>query len=402
LGLIAYVGKDGNIYTTDRDGKLRNAITQDADLTQSAGQGGRIYQFPTWAPDGQRLAFIRFTSSQSGPEASVWSVLSDGKKQVQAFNSQDTLPFYMFWAPNSQSITFLGSDPAGQQAQYLVPAAGGESKFLSTGQPYFWDWSPDNNTLVVHIGGASSDNPDARITFIHLDGAISQKELDLKPGFFQAPAWSPAGDALALATQNESGQEELVITGPDGKTPQVLASLNGPTSLAWSPKGGHLAFSTQVQADSGLTTNLVVLDSPQAGPGKQVAPKDVVAFFWSPDGKKIAFFVQDSGPAGGPSGMHVRLIDQAVPGTGLAFQVYDLASGNTSKAVPVTPTDSFQQVLTFNSQYQRSSTIWSPDSLNLVLAGVDSAGANSIFVVSADGSQNHKIADGDLAFWSWK
>ena len=60
LGLIAYVGKDGNVYTTDRDGKRRTAITQDASLSSSAGQVGRIYQYPTWAPDGQHLAFVRF------------------------------------------------------------------------------------------------------------------------------------------------------------------------------------------------------------------------------------------------------------------------------------------------------------------------------------------------------
>src|SRR6266545_978847 len=68
LGLIAYVGSDGNIYTTDGNGKQSSAITQDANLNPAAGQVGRVYQYPTWAPDGQRLAFVRFSLSQSGPE----------------------------------------------------------------------------------------------------------------------------------------------------------------------------------------------------------------------------------------------------------------------------------------------------------------------------------------------
>ena len=170
LGLIAYVGNDGNIYTTDRDGKQPSAITQDANLNPAAGQVGRIYQYPTWAPDGQHLAFARFSLSQSGPEVSLFSALSDGKKPVNTFTSQSFQPFYLSWSPNSQTIAFLGSDASGM-AQYLVAASGGESKFISSGQPYYWDWSPDSHTLIVHIGGASSANPDARLAFIGLDGS---------------------------------------------------------------------------------------------------------------------------------------------------------------------------------------------------------------------------------------
>ena len=174
LGLIAYVGKDGNIYTTDRDGKRRTAITQDASLSSSAGQVGRIYQYPTWAPDGQHLAFVRFSLSQSGKEASLFSASADGKKSVNTFTSQDFQPFYLSWSPNSQIIASLGNNASGSMSQYLVAASGGEGKLISSGQPYYWDWSPDNHTLIVHIGGASSDNPDARLAFIGLDGSNSK------------------------------------------------------------------------------------------------------------------------------------------------------------------------------------------------------------------------------------
>ena len=42
LGLIAYVGNDGNIYTTDRDGKNPSAITQDADENFRPGERVRL------------------------------------------------------------------------------------------------------------------------------------------------------------------------------------------------------------------------------------------------------------------------------------------------------------------------------------------------------------------------
>ena len=153
------------------------------------------------------------------------SALSDGTKPVNNFTSQDFQPFYLYWSPNSQTIAFLGSDATtGILGQYLVAASGGESKLISGGQPYYWDWSPDNKTMIVHTGGASSINPNARLTFMGVDGSIPKRDLDVKPGFFDAPAWSPAGDGVALDAQNDAGEDELILAGEDGKVKQVLAS----------------------------------------------------------------------------------------------------------------------------------------------------------------------------------
>jgi Tol biopolymer transport system component len=95
-------------------------------------------------------------------------------------------------------------------------------------------------------------------------------------------------------------------------------------------------------------------------------------------------------------------VSQTKPNANLVVRVYDRVSGNTKEVATFAPTVSFQQVLPYYSQYQRSATIWSPDSRNLVLSGVDSSGNNAIYTVGADGSQFQKIADGDIAFWSWK
>ena len=278
MGLIAYVGNDGNIYTIDLDGKQPIAITQDANLNPAAGQVGRIYQYPSWAPDGQHLAFARFSLSKSGPEVSLFSTLSNGKNPVNTFTSQSFQPFYLSWSPDSQTIAFLGSDASGM-AQYLVAASGGESKFISSGQPYYWDWSPDNHTLIVHIGGDSSANPNARLAFIGLDGSTPNKELDLKPASFEAPAWSPAGDVLALATQSDAGDDELILAGQDGKIKQVLTKLSGPVDFAWSPKGDYLAYAVFDPTGSVPTIHLVVQDSTQPDLHNEVAQGDLAAFF---------------------------------------------------------------------------------------------------------------------------
>jgi Tol biopolymer transport system component len=400
LGLIAYVGKDGNIYTTDRNGKQLHAITKDASPNPSGGQVERVYQYLTWAPDGQHLAFIRVNLDQSGQEVSVLSALSDGRKPVNNFTSQDFQPFYLFWSPDSQTIAFLGSDATtGALGQYVVGGSGGESKFISSGQPYYWDWSPDNRTMIVHIGGASSLNPDAQLAFIGVDGSSPNRNLSVKPGFFDAPDWSPAGDGVVLSAQNDSGNDELILAGQDGKVKKVLASLSGPVTFAWSPKGIHLAYAVYDTTGSAPTIHLVVLDSTHPDLYDQIAQGDVVAYFWSPDGRKIAYFVPESG---GPTASSVQMVAQTNASAGLAVWVYDRVDKASKKIATFAPTDSFQQIFSYYSQYQRSDTIWSPDSQALVLSGVDLDGKNVIYTVDVDGSHFQKIADGELAFWSWK
>ena len=261
------------------------------------------------------------------------------------------------------------------------------------------DWSPDNKTLIVHIGGESSTNPDASLAFIGLDDSNSEQALNLKPASFEAPAWSPAGDVLALATQNDAGDDELILAGQDGKVKQVLAKLSGPVDFAWSPKGVYLAYAVFDSTGSVPTIHLAVLDSTHPDVKNQIAQGALVAFFWSPDGQKIAYFILGSG---GPSARSFQTVAQSKQSASLVVRVFDRISGNTKEVATFSPTDSFQQILPFYSQYQRSGTIWSPDSRNLVLSGIDSAGENAIYTVGADGSQFQKIADGDIAFWSWK
>jgi hypothetical protein len=170
-------------------------------------------------------------------------------------------------------------------------------------------------------------------------------------------------------------------------------------TFAWSPKGTYLAYAVFDPAGSASAFHLVVLDSTHPDLHNEVAQGVVVAFFWSPDGQKIAYFILGSG---GPSAAAARMVAQTRAPVILDVWVYNRISGTSKKAASFTPTDSFLQIIPFYSQYQRSDTIWSPDSRELVLSGVDAGGGNAIYTVSADGSHFQKIADGDLAFWSWK
>src|SRR5262245_58706693 len=53
-GQIAYLGTDGNIYTTDQGGSNKKQITTDAFADDN---NYRFYGTPIWSPDSHSLAF---------------------------------------------------------------------------------------------------------------------------------------------------------------------------------------------------------------------------------------------------------------------------------------------------------------------------------------------------------
>jgi Tol biopolymer transport system component len=413
LGLIVYSGIDGNIYTIDRTGKQKTAVTGDANADLGGGAEARVYQAPAWAPDGRRLAFIGVAgSSRANMQASLYTATAQGAERQNAFSSPTDLPFYLFWSPDSQHVSFLSGD-SGTLALHLVGAGGQDHAVVSTGQPLYWDWAPDSKSLFLHVGGAAAESPSARLSLFTLNGAAKEKFLTLKPGFFQAPAWAPGGEELLLADSKDATQGELILAGRDGAVKKVLAPLKGPVAFAWAPDGHHLAYTTTTPGDtSGLFSHLLYLDPTQPEGGKEIVQDIVLCFFWSPDGRKIAYFVpQVQRPSGVAYPREPALASQRLLQTQRSLQsqrvemqveVYDLESGKTQHAAVVAPTDAFLQILPYFDQYQRSGTIWSPDSQDLVLSGLGSDGAPQIVVVDLAAGQSHTIAAGDLAFWSWK
>jgi hypothetical protein len=83
--------------------------------------------------------------------------------------------------------------------------------------------------------------------------------------------------------------------------------------------------------------------------------------------------------------------------------ILESESRSITKLATFMPTAEFvQHVVPFHDQYQRSHTIWSPDSRFFVLNSITSEGKPGVFVVSVseDGLQPRLIALGTLPFWA--
>ena len=197
-GLIAYIGSDWNIYTSDQAGKNITSYTKDAVIPKSATDPFRYYTYPTWSPDGGSIGFVGVSGQGTNTSADVYIAnVKDTPKKV--FSSDHEHPFYLYWSPDNTNLGFLSSTADGQSM--ILQSVSSESKdrtILDTGSPYYWSWAPDGKTMIVHTGSAQGSVPE-HLAFLKVGSDITEDGLDASPASFQAPAWSPDGSHILMA-----------------------------------------------------------------------------------------------------------------------------------------------------------------------------------------------------------
>jgi eukaryotic-like serine/threonine-protein kinase len=108
---------------------------------------GTSNQYPTWTPDGKRIAFR--SNKQEGTRGIFWK-FSDGSGDVERLSIGDTMQTPNSWSPNGQTLAFMAPGPTrGQDIWMLRMSDHKEQPFVETGvvtgAPEF---SPDGHWLV--------------------------------------------------------------------------------------------------------------------------------------------------------------------------------------------------------------------------------------------------------------
>ncbi|HSB01984.1 MAG TPA: hypothetical protein VLE49_15145 [Anaerolineales bacterium] len=411
-GLIGYVGIDGNVYISDQGGGNPAQLTQDAALPQGSGNPFLLYEYPTWSRDGSELAFVGVSSDGKQTQSKVMVVNVDNNSANEIYTSKSAVPIYLNWSPDNARLNFTSSDVSSQNViLQSVPSQGGTPTILDVGSPYYWSWAPDGRQMIVHAGGAGTSVPE-HVAFLSVDSTtVTEQALDSSSASFgplssvaaqafQAPAWSPDGSRIALARVSEK-ENQIIVTDTAGKNPKKIGTFTSKAAFAWSSDGTRIAYLDGIRPmNPGIFGPLHVVDLETS---KEISEDgNIIAFFWSPNGEKLAYFnlvkMQASGSSSGSSGD-----TQATTQLAVELYVLDVTSEKSQKLLTYIPTDLFLSILPYFDQYHQAVTIWSPDNNNLVLSLVDDTNGPSIAVIAATGNlQPRTLANGYLAFWSWK
>lgn len=392
-GLIALLAVDGNIYTVDQGGNGLTPITEDAFSDES---GYRFYGLPIWSPDSQSLAFAGYEGPPDAAPNSMSLFTADrqGESLVRAHQSPNYLVFYD-WSPSSDQVGFIAQTPSQSLALHTVPSAGGETRLVDAGAPYYWAWAPDGSAMLAHVGGSVSSQ--AHLSLLQLEPEVVEFGLDLAPAPFKAPAFSPDGSQVLVAGRTEAGTNALILMDVLGENQQVLTEYNGNIAFAWSPNGQRVAYLVSPNDQLGTPGTLTIIDPSGRRRPVELSNQAAYAFFWSPDSRSVAYFIDQPAEAATEA-------DEGQSQQQFVWSLRILEAGNgrthtVQESIMVT--EQFLQVIPYFDQYHQALTIWSPDSKNLVVSAYRPDGTPSVFVVAASGKLEPRyIVNGLAAFWS--
>jgi Tol biopolymer transport system component len=166
-------------------------------LTNHGGLDG----FPTWSPDGRRIAFSRDdVPLWFSPTTSLWVMQADGSRQRQLTQAAPgTSHLFPAWSPDGTKIAFTLTTPA-TSAIYTVDADGRNLRMLADDAEYP-AWSPDGKWIVF-----DSDRDQAPyetdIYVMRSDGSHLQR-VAVRAGSDVMPSWSPDGRHIAYVHDDD-------------------------------------------------------------------------------------------------------------------------------------------------------------------------------------------------------
>ncbi len=235
----ARLSPDGKsmLFASDRTGTRAFWTLDLANRTPTRVTSGMLenYSFARWSPDGRQILFER--------DGRMWIQPVGGLTAKDAGSPGLTGT----WSPDGSRIAFSTGPDFLRQEIFVMPAAGGKPKALTSWGGYTtWpSWSPDGSQIVYQLERAG-----ARHLWIVSSVGGESRQLTTGDSEESHPEWSPVDPDRILFLRDHSRLFTLsVSTGRE--TPIDLSRATG-TALpsgsvvldypSWSPDGSRIFF----------------------------------------------------------------------------------------------------------------------------------------------------------------
>ncbi|MGH9907279.1 MAG: hypothetical protein ACRD8U_17055 [Pyrinomonadaceae bacterium] len=197
---------------------------------------GERNAFPSFSPDGKRIAFTTCNASDSG--CNIWLINTDGSNQTQ-LTTNENRQFSPNWFPDMTQIAYT-SDQSGHFAYWSINLETRREKMLLD-LPEGIDYahlSPDGRQIVFNsTRGGHAIN----VWTAALAGG-EPKQLTFDKELMGFPVWSPDGKLIAFQAKRGDDTHVMVIPS-EGGTPTQLTFANGQSWVYdWSPDGDKILF----------------------------------------------------------------------------------------------------------------------------------------------------------------
>ena len=266
--------------------------------------------YPTWSPDGSRIAF---TSDRDG-SVDIYAMNADGSGVTRLTNDRawDLTPA---WSPDGSRIAHVSNADAFTRRDgdlffnfkiHVMNADGSGVTRLTDSEATDVSpaWSPDGSRIAFASDRDASDLRDddlfgTQIYVMNADGSGVTRLTGVSEASDIFPAWSPDGSRIAFASDRDDSERvnsDIYVMSADGSgVTRLTGGVAGETiTPAWSPDGSTIAFTSD--RDGGDRSNIYVMNADGSGVTRLTGSESDDGFpAWSPDGSRIAFMSDRDG-----------------------------------------------------------------------------------------------------------